>query len=355
MIGLSLFNGIDGARLAAEIAGFKIDKWYVSEIDKYANQISKFNFPDNIHVGDVRKIEGRAFKNIDLLIGGSPCQDFSFAGKQAGSSTKCKIEVTSLGQYLELKKEGFEFQGQSYLFWEYVRILKGCNPKYFLLENVKMSKKWQNVISEALGVKPILINSALVSAQNRQRLYWTNIPCVGQPKENGVLLKDIVFKDSLFRGQACCRMVGRKINPDTGKRDDYNENLKTEQRIELRTDNKSGALTTVQKDNLVFTFPVCLHNLHGGFGHHSDTENNKNSAVVVNFFKGVPYNVLKQNGLIRKFDTIECERLQTFPDNFTAKGIDDKGKEVNISKTQRYKALGNGFTVNVIAHILSHL
>ena len=112
---------------------------------------------------------------IDLCIGGSPCQSFSFAGKRKGMSTKCETEILTLEHYLELKNEGYEFEGQSYLFWEFMRLLNEVKPKYFLLENVIMGERWEKVLSKAIGVNPIEINSALVSAQHRRRLYWTHI------------------------------------------------------------------------------------------------------------------------------------------------------------------------------------
>ena len=186
---LSLFDGISCGRLALERAGIPIEKYYASEICDYSIKIAKKNFPEIIEIGDVRNVEGENFKNIDIVIGGSPCQSFSFAGKMDGMATKDeKIDITSLEQYLDLKNKGFEFEGYSYLFWEYVRILKEVKPKYFLLENVKMAEKWKNVITDALGVEPIMINSELVSAQSRERLYWTNIPNIEQPEDKHIYI-----------------------------------------------------------------------------------------------------------------------------------------------------------------------
>jgi DNA (cytosine-5)-methyltransferase 3A len=166
---LSLFDGISCWYVALERAGIKIDKYYASEIDKYAIEISKKNHPDIIHIGDVCNVNWADYKWIDLLIWGSPCQWFSVAGKMLN----------------------FE-DPRSKLFFEFVRILKECQPKYFLLENVKMKKEWQDIISRELWVEPIEINSSLVSAQNRRRLYRTNIPNVSQPKDKGIILKDIL-------------------------------------------------------------------------------------------------------------------------------------------------------------------
>lgn len=195
MIVFSGFNGMNCGRIAFERAGIKIDKYYSSEIDKYANAVTNYHYPDTIQVGDIRNVKTEDFDKIDILIGGSSCQDFSFAGKQNGMITEENVEITDFEQYMRLKKEGFEFKGESYLFWEFVRLLKEFKPKYFLLENVVMKEKWKNVISKALGVEPILINSALVSAQNRKRLYWTNIPNVEQPEDKGILSRDILLND----------------------------------------------------------------------------------------------------------------------------------------------------------------
>lgn len=166
---LSLFDGMSCGQIALNRLGVKYSAYYASEIDKNAIKVTMSNYPNTIQLGDITKVNGYDLPKIDLLIGGSPCQGFSFAGK------------------------GLNFDDpRSKLFFEYVRLLKETNPKYFLLENVKMKKEHQDVISYYLVVKPILINSSLVSAQNRERLYWTNIPNVSQPKDNGIILKDIV-------------------------------------------------------------------------------------------------------------------------------------------------------------------
>ena len=170
---LSLFDGMSCGQLALQRIGASVDSYYASEIDKYAIQIAKKNFPNTVHLGDVRNIKDITFPSsekpwIDLLIGGSPCQGFSFAGKHLN----------------------FE-DPRSKLFFEFVRILKLTTPKYFLLENVVMAKSSQQVISQYLGVEPIEINSSLVSAQHRKRLYWTNIP-FEMPDDKKIYLKDIL-------------------------------------------------------------------------------------------------------------------------------------------------------------------
>ena len=201
---LSLFDGMSCGRQALERANIKVDKYFASEIDKHAITVTMANYPDTIQLGSVVDVKGEDLPQIDLLIGGSPCQSFSFAGKRKGMSTKDNQEIHTLEHYLQLKSEGFEFEGQSYLFWEYMRLLHGVKPKYFLLENVMMGEKWGKILSKAIGVNPVCINSALVSAQNRQRLYWCNFGVesvdlfgsvnyyIPQPKDKGILLKDIL-------------------------------------------------------------------------------------------------------------------------------------------------------------------
>ena len=208
MVGLSLFNGMGCFEIALIELGIDCDIMYTSEVDKFALQQTRLNFPNNIELGDVRNIDVSKLERIDFLAGGSPCQSFSFAGKRKGMATKCDVEIYNLEKYLELKEQGFEFEGQSYLFWEYMRILtdiRKYNPGVlFLLENVEMGAKWERVLSEAIGVFGVHINSALVSAQNRKRIYWTNIRTrqeglfgelysdIPQPKDMGILLKDIL-------------------------------------------------------------------------------------------------------------------------------------------------------------------
>ena len=210
MIVLSLFDGMSCGQIALRELGARIDRYYASEVDKYAIQQTQLNFPDTVQLGDVRNIDARTLGHVDLLMGGSPCQSFSFAGKRAGMSTKQSEEIYTLDRYMELKRAGFEFEGQSYLFWEYIRILhelRETNPNiYFLLENVEMGKKWEAVLSEAIGVQGVHINSALVSAQIRKRIYWTNIRTdvrggliysdIPQPEDRGLLLRDILEDDA---------------------------------------------------------------------------------------------------------------------------------------------------------------
>lgn len=187
-------------RITLSELGIPVEKYYASEVDKFAIKATMQNFPDTIQLGDVRELEVSRLDKIDLIIGGSPCTNLSMSGKRKGLSTKEGMEVLDLQTYLELKENGFEFEGQSYLFWEYIRIYhelieRGDNPKFFL-ENVEMGKKWESVFNETMGRKGIHINSALVSAQNRRRIYWTDIhDDIPQPEDMGILLKDILEEE----------------------------------------------------------------------------------------------------------------------------------------------------------------
>ena len=166
---LSLFDGMSCGQIALNRAGIEYDKYFASEIDKPAIKVTMANYPNTIQLGSVLDVKATDLPKIDLLIGGSPCQGFSFAGKQLNFNDP-----------------------RSSLFFEYVRLLRECTPKYFLLENVKMKKEYEDVITDFLGVSPVKINSSLVSAQNRERLYWTNMPIKTMPEDKGLTLKDVV-------------------------------------------------------------------------------------------------------------------------------------------------------------------
>ena len=385
---LSLFDGMSCGQLALQRIGAKVNNYFASEIDPYAIKIAKKNFPNMVHVGDVTNVmkgipidkvkddcllEMMATE-IDLILAGSPCQGFSFAGKQLNFDDP-----------------------RSKLFFEFIRIVNNINTRKaqlgkpqvkFLLENVRMKKESQDVITKALGVEPILINSALVSAQNRNRLYWTNIPNVTQPQDKGIVLSDILedlpfdeppnylkgkwcgrvrgdlvksvdddkahcLTASMWKGQiptfvkskkpiqvgvasdikgydiikrvyspqgksptlttmqgghrepkvAIGRIVNRRLDENGTRKDDQLQ-LPFTRQLEVSADTKSNCLTTVQKDNVVVS-----------------------------------------ENLYRKLTPLECERLQTLPDNYTE----------GVSKTQRYKMIGNGWTVDVITHILKEI
>jgi len=343
---VSAFNGMGCIWLALDRENIKVNKRYSIEIDKYANIVNNANYSDTIQLGDIRKVKGKELKKIDLLVGGSPCQGFSFAGKQLNFNDP-----------------------RSKLFFDFIRLKDETNPKYFLLENVKMKQEPQDIISKMLGVEPIEINSDLVSAQNRKRLYWTNIPNVEQPKDKGVAWGDVrehgvewgsmyytdkamdwigrhgtkngkklkvhqdfekmqmleashhkKYSSQRFFGivdQPAC-IVGRRLN-EQKKREDYNKNLKLTQCLEVRGGNKMNCLTTVRKNNVVSVLQK---------GRYPDV-----------------YKELEEGKHYRYITPLECERLQTVSDNYTN----------HVSNSQRYKMLGNGWTVDIIAHILKNM
>jgi len=370
---LSLFDGISSGRMALERAGINIKRYYASEIDKNAIKIAQKNYSNTIQLGDVKEWRNWELPKIDLLIGGSPCQGFSFAGKQLNFNDQ-----------------------RSKLFFEFVDILNHYKPKYFLLENVKMKKEYQDIISGYLGVKPIEINSSLLSAQNRKRLYWTNIPNVIQPEDRGILLKDIVhekFDELLFdiepfnvhpsgRG-----MNGRVKSVGSHKSDTLTTNKGEGQKIAIPLSEyivpfdktlqildkevargKVGYFRQDSQANRVYYIhnkAVALCGEAGGgagggaakmgqylFGCITPDRVNKRQNGQ-RFSEGKKFYTLTAQdkhgilieGYIRKLTPIECERLQTLPDDYT----------YGVSNTQRYKMLGNGWTVDVIAHIFSFL
>jgi len=270
---LSLFDGMSCGQIALNRAGIKYDAYYASEIDDKAIKVAKHNYPNTIHIGDVVKVNTSTLPKIDLLIGGSPCQSFSTAGNGAG------------------------FNGKSGLFWEYARILKEVKPTYFLLENVKMKKEWRDIISNELGVEPIEINSKLVSAQNRPRLYWTNIPNISQPTNTNTLMKNIL-----------------ETNAD-----------------------KKYALQPAKIDRIL--------NSERGRGFFYDGTQDKCGTVIAFYHKQPTDGVYVDLGFKRRLTPIEYERLQTVPDNYTN----------IVADWQRYKMIGNGWTVDVIAHIFKSI
>jgi DNA (cytosine-5)-methyltransferase 3A len=300
---LSLFDGMSCGQLALNRANVHYDKYYASEIEKNSIKVTQHNFPNTIQLGDVSKVNGKDLDKIDLIMGGSPCQSFSFAGKMKGMATKDEKEILSLESYLSLKEAGFEFEGQSYLFWEYVRLLKETNPTYFLLENVMMKDYWKKVISDTLGVEPIMINSNLVSAQDRKRLYWTNIPNVGQPDDLGLHLRDIMEESVADKYNITERFYKKKEG--TLSYSKSRGNIRPPER-------KSKTLTTS--------------------GHGISNSGSTNIKLSDNYLR-IP-------------TPLECERLQTVPDNYTNVGLLD---------SHRYKMLGNGWTVSVISHIFKNI
>jgi len=300
---LSLFDGISCAMVAINRCNITIKEYFASEIDKNAIAISHKNYPNIKRLGCVKSIKTNLLPPIDLLIFGSPCQDLSIAKKG---------------------RKGLSGD-RSGLFWDAVKILKEIKPKYFIMENVASMKiSDRDIITKELGVKPILFDASLVSAQSRKRYFWTNIP-FSLPEDKNILLKDILLpadqiSDILWvketrdiyipEGQSTAnirvgRDIQRRIN-NKGIRADNDKTITPIRRIEVRDDDKCGTLTSVLKDN-----------------------------QIVNI----------KDKRIRKIDPIECERLQGLPDNYTS----------GISYTHRYKALGNAFNVDVITHILKQI
>jgi len=349
---LSLFDGMSCGMIAAERAGLKVDKYYASEIDKYASQASQANYPDIIRLGDVTGWRDWSidWASIDLLIGGSPCQGFSFAGKQLAFDDP-----------------------RSKLFFVYVDILnhiRSANPDVkFLLENVKMKKEHLAVISKQLGVEPVFINSSLVSAQNRQRYYWANWE-IKQPADLGIALSDIIetnpnnttFMSDKFKARNAhilrddltgkAKSLSAMEYAKNGRQRDYINPAAMVVR-KLDEHGKARCVSTVAKDSLVSNLPAGRYPLSkplriGDIGRDSQgyriySEMGKSPCILCNPAGGNKPIYFGSLNSYRKLTPIECERLQTVPDNYTA----------HVSNTQRYKMLGNGWTVDVIAHIFN--
>ena len=297
---LSLFDGMSCGRIALDRAGIEVSDYYAAEIDKYAIKVSSANYPESIQLGDVCGVQGSSLGPIDLLIGGSPCQGFSFAGNQ-----------------LNFKDP------RSKLFFEYLRLLQELSPKYFLLENVKMKQQSQDVISKALGVEPVMINSKLVSAQNRNRLYWTNIP-YELPEDKGITIKNILDWDRKERPA--------KKNP---------RNLK-----QLKGLDQKGVCLTASCFKGAGSNGMTLVGYADLKGHDYVRRvysiNGKAPTLCASSGGNLEPKIPESAVTWRKLSPLECERLQTVPDGYTDKGVSD---------TQRYKMLGNGWTVDVISHI----
>jgi len=424
---LSLFDGMSCGQIALNRLGIKVDTYYASEIDKYAMEITQKNFPETIQIGDVCAVRGEDYQDVDLILAGSPCQGFSFAGKQLAFDDP-----------------------RSALFFEFIRLLKEIKPKYFLLENVKMKKDYLQIISEQVsacypeipfGIEPIFINSSLVSAQSRQRYYWTNIPNITQPKERGIVLRDILEEDpgenpvkdtarnqrhyknldekslcmtaTMYKGAGNNGMtlvpqhigtatdlnghdiLKRVYSPDgksptvntcqggnrepkvvagawrgrsldeSGKNVKWKE-IKPKQMLETRKDEKSNAVSTFTKDNVVVH---SYREVRTEDAKKARRENRKKTGQDHTPFRSKELQP-REDGKVgtvtpglnndhrisltrddtqevywRKLTPLECERLQTVPDNYTE----------GVSNTQRYKMLGNGWTVEVICHILKNM
>jgi len=385
---LSLFDGMSCGQIALNRLGIEVDTYYASEIDKYAMEITQKNFPETIQIGDVCAVRGEDYQDVDLILAGSPCQGFSFAGKQLAFDDP-----------------------RSALFFEFIRLLKEIKPKYFLLENVKMKKEYLQIISEQVsacypeipfGIEPIFINSSLVSAQSRQRYYWTNIPNITQPKERGIVLRDILEGNpedpTLMSDKFVARNGHRRCMIDESKEKASNlsamEYVKNGRQGDYLACDKDGVPKKIFDENLdkmttkdgkafcltvSYPFAEAKNSIErkqrtmiptsdspkivaGAWRGRSLDESGKNvkwketkpkqiletrkdekSNAVSTFTKD---NVLTKDQVYwRKLTPLECERLQTVPDNYTE----------GASNTQRYKMLGNGWTVEVICHILKNM
>lgn len=287
---LSLFDGMSCGRIALERAGIKVDKYFASEIDKDAIFITKKNYPDTNHIGDVVKVDVSELPKIDLLIGGSPCQNLSLA----------VVNNIKHNKGLEGEKSG--------LFYEYLRVLTDAKPTNFLLENVgSMRNKDRDIITEALGVEPIHIDSNLFSAQDRSRYYWTNIPVDLNIVDKGEVLRDIVLPS-----------------------DEVPSNFWYDKEFTYNGDDKKVQATLHINGHDILKR---VNNLNG------------KSATLTCCRGGNLQKKVFQDGRCRKLTPLEYERLQTVPDNYTE----------GVSNSQRYNMLGNGWTVDVIAHIFKNL
>lgn len=351
---LSLFDGISCGQIALERAGIKVDNYFASEVDLKAIKITKKNYPNTLQVGDVTKIQSENLTEIDLLIGGSPCQSFSNAGKRDG------------------------FDGKSGLFWQFVRILKEVKPKYFMLENVKMKQEWKDVITEALGVEPIEIDSALVSAQQRKRLYWTNIPIKNMRIEDKKIYLSDVLGIKVDSNED--RIIMTKSDFDVKVRKYYIEKLELCEY--LRTFKNKTIKEIAEYCNVPLTKAEHWFRLDSSFaipdedswfklkelfGIDSDkydkeiTEfeikrNNFDMAKRIYDIRGKHPTLTTLSGghqrkTIKNGDNLfyltpeHSEKLQTLPLGYTE----------GLSDNQRFKVIGNGWTVDVIAYILSQL
>lgn len=378
MVILSLFDGMSCGQIALRELGVTIDKYYASEIDKFAIQNTMANFPDTVQLGDVRQVDAKSLGKIDLLIGGSPCQCFSFAGKRAGMSTKSKEQIETLTRYLELKQQGFEFEGQSYLFWEYVRILnelRETNPNIlFMLENVEMGKRWEAVINEALGIVGVHINSALVSAQVRKRIYWTNIKlaqcdlfglpqsAIPQPTDRHIFIKDILqdevdekyflspqhFEESPNPGKTNCLTTVAKDNLIMQRPRGKNKGaINTEKSPTLSANSwqQNNLLVSKPKDGIKQINPSRESGGTQPYQQNRVYAADGKSPALMNGHGGQTINALVGGLQVRRLTPTECARLQTIPEWY----------KWEVSETQQYRMLGNGWTVEVIKHILSFL
>lgn len=290
---LSLFDGMSCGQLALQKSGIKYGKYFASEIDKHAIQVTQHNFPETIQVGNIIGLDTSTLPKIDLVFGGSPCQSFSRSGDGSG------------------------FDGKSGLFWEFIRILNEVKPKYFLLENVEMKKEWEKIITDAVGVEPVMIDSKFFSAQKRQRLYWTNIPFDKNIEDKNIHILDILQPNG----------TEKTINDHPLVLDINEEGFK------IRNGTKKGYLYANNGDCVNLEVPK------------SKTRRGRVSIGKTNTLNtACNYGVIV-DGNMRELNILEYERLQTLPDNYTSLA----------TLNQRKKMIGNGWTVDVIAHIFKKI
>lgn len=332
MVVLSLFDGMSCGRLALKKLGVEPDLYMASEVDQSAIKVSRHNFPETKHLGDVTKVFGKDIPKPDLLIGGSPCQGFSFAGNQ------------------------LNFQHpESKLFFEYARLLEECNPRFFLLENVVMKKEYEDVISGVLGVKPVLINSNLLSAQNRKRLYWTNIPGVQHPSDKAICWGHVRVrgekKHKHFYTHKAMQWLAatsiKKKRPIAVHRADEKMQMLEANHHKKYSSQRFFAVADDDPGLEPSRFPI-----YGGQNPDSGPIKIRlEGGTLIANKDGHDHEITRRGDLpsgrfaFRYVTPLECERLQTVPDGYTAE----------VSDTQRYRMLGNGWTVDVISHMLSHI
>lgn len=308
---LSCFDGMSCGQIALNKVGIKYDNYYAAEIDTHAIKVTQSNYPNTIQLGDVTKIKAKDLPQIDLLIGGSPCQGFSFAGKQLNFNDP-----------------------RSKLFFEFVRLLDELKPKYFLLENVKMQKEFEDIITFYMGVAPLEINSKLISAQSRKRLYWTNIDEYngffgpGQPERKDIILKDILQQDVPDEYYIDLDRIEKLLDAGIETFTFRNTNKRLNKIHQLNKTNLKFHGTSASQQNRIYDINGKAPCLTAG-----------GADFII--FEGEVNGELK----FRRITPIEAERLQTAPDDYTN----------HVTKGQRYHMLGNGWTVDVIAHIFKNL
>ncbi len=364
---LSYYDGMSGGQIALKQQNKGVKNYYSSEIDEYAIRVTQHNFPNTIQLGSVTEVNLSKLEPIDLLSGGSPCTDLPIAGTMKGMSTTENKEITTLEQYLELKEKGVEFHGQSYLFWEYVKVLRDIqkyNPDVlFLFENVPMKKKWERLITNMLGLFPVSLNSALVSAQNRNRLYWTNINTkkvgllgivytdIPEPKDKGLVLNDIMeenvdekyyLKDDVIlnllkhKQRQMARGWNFGIDPKT----------KDEKMNVLRVKG-TGMYDLVYEDMKQIGYVANTNSQ----GNRVYNPKGKTVSLQANAGRGGGKTGLyllpqEQGYRLRRLTPTEAKRAQTVPDWYDMSVI---------SETQQMKCLGNGWTIEMIEHIFSFI